>query len=289
MAGTDDDFNTDDESFRLLRDEYQFAAELVGEKLAAKLARRFLEEGERDRNGRVRYKIWEFKALPGGAPSPYDGSFWRPDHARGIHCEIDYQSSSACWTGPASAEWKAFNGRQTAKYDVNMIRLCHDLFVEFLQSAGVPLQSEMTQPSESQTATAGEQSAQSGAPLGEAKSPPPSPLPTTEAPQEESTRAPAVSAVLPDDSEQILSVLGLSGFQQEAIAEAVLELYGRDPPESLTPGKLRKDLRTRHKAEVAKAKARGDAPPHEPAEWDACKNFVKALRALRAKQRLYAD
>src|SRR5262245_54316418 len=180
------DFNTDDKSFRLLRDEYQLAAGLVGEKLAAKLVRRFLEEGEIDRDGRVRYKIWEIEALPGGmAPSPYDGSFWRPDHERGIHCEIDYHSSSARWTGPTSAEWKAFDGRQTARYDVSMIRLCHELFVEFLQSAGaLSFQSETTaepaaettQPSEpsageAQTAPAEQQSGQSNV---SSEEPPPS-------------------------------------------------------------------------------------------------------------------
>ena len=101
--------------------------------------RRFLEEGERTADGRKRYKIWEIEAFPGGlAPSPYDGAFWRSDCRQGTHCEIDYQGSSARWTGPASAEWTAFDGRRTASYDLRMIRLNHDLFVEFLQSAGVP-------------------------------------------------------------------------------------------------------------------------------------------------------
>jgi hypothetical protein len=93
---------------------------------------------------------------------------------------------------------------------------------------------------------------------------------------------PTTPKTLPDTPEMILSVLGLKGFQQEAIAKAVPELYGRAPPESLTPGKLRKDLTALHKVQAAKAKARGDAPPAEPAGWDACKGFVTALRAWRA-------
>jgi hypothetical protein len=140
MAGTSDDSSTPDEPFCLLADEYEFTVERVRDgKLAETLARRFLEEGERADDGRKRYKIWEIEAFPGGlAPSPYDGAFWRSDPARGIHCEINYQGSSARWTGPASAEWTAFDGRRTASYDLRMIRLNHDLFVEFLQSAGVP-------------------------------------------------------------------------------------------------------------------------------------------------------
>jgi len=106
--------------------------------------------------------------------------------------------------------------------------------------------------------------------LASASPPPQEPTPTT-------------PKTLPDTPEMILSVLGLKGFQQEAIAKAVLELYGRAPPESLTPGKLRKDLAALHKAQAAKAKARGDAPPAEPAKWDACKDFVVALRAWRAR------
>src|SRR5262249_8053860 len=100
MAGTSDDNSTLDEPFRLLADEHRFAAGLVKDnELAATLVRRFLEEGERDHDGRKRYKIWEIAAFPGGsAPSPYDGAFWRSDPARGIHCEINHQGSSARWT-----------------------------------------------------------------------------------------------------------------------------------------------------------------------------------------------
>src|SRR5262249_15365156 len=101
-------------------------------------------------------------------------------------------------------------------------------------------------------------------------------------PPESSSPAPATPKTLPDTPEAILSVLGLKGFQQEAIAEGVLEIYGRNPPESLTPGELRKDLRARHKVKVAEAKARGGTLPDEPAEWDACNNFLTALRAWRA-------
>jgi len=111
-------------------------------------------------------------------------------------------------------------------------------------------------------------------------SPPP---PESSSPERIDKVGPATPKTLPDTPEMILSVLGLKGFQQEAIAKAVLELYGRAPPESLTPGKLRKDLAALHKAQAAKAKARGDAPPAEPAKWDACKDFVVALRAWRAR------
>jgi hypothetical protein len=133
MAGTNDDPNI----WRLLADEYAFIAGLAkSEKLADELVRSFLEEGEIDRDGRVRYRIWQVRALPGGAPSPYDGAFWQSDPERGIHCEIDHRNSSAHWTGPASAEWKA-SGRKTAEYQVVMIRLNHSVVLDFLMGVGL--------------------------------------------------------------------------------------------------------------------------------------------------------
>ena len=171
MAGTSDDFST--EEFRLLQDEYRLAVRLVGEKLAVKLVQRFLEEGELDRDGRVRYKIWMIEALPGGlTPSPYDGAFWRSDPERGIHCEIDHQNSSACWTGPASAEWKAFDGRQNAKHDVSMIRLCHELYMEFLHSAGaLPERAQSGEPSTSEGRPAAQSAPESSSGLTPASEP----------------------------------------------------------------------------------------------------------------------
>jgi hypothetical protein len=125
----------------------------------------------------------------------------------------------------------------------------------------------------------------SPSPPSEQESAPVIPAEEQEKTEEAAGARSATPALLPDDPATILTVLGLKGFQQEAIAEAVLELYERAPPESLTPGKLRKDLQTRYNARAAKAKARGDALPHKPAEWDACNDFVEALRVLRAKQR----
>jgi hypothetical protein len=144
MAGTDDDPNI----WRLLADEYAFIAGLAkSEKLADELVRFFLEEGEIDRDGRVRYRIWQIRALPGGAPSPYDGAFWQWDPERGIHCEIDYRNSSAHWTGPASTEWKA-SGRKTAEYQVVIIRLNHPVVLDFLMSVGLlpPVEQPTSEP-----------------------------------------------------------------------------------------------------------------------------------------------
>jgi hypothetical protein len=148
MAGTDSD-DTTDGGWRLLSDEHTFIAGLTkSEKLADKLIRAFLERGELDHDGRRRYRIWRVEAWPGSAPSPHEGDFWRPDPERGIQCEIDYQHSSARWTGPASPGWKANTGRQTAKYQITLIWLWHNALVEFLQSVGLlPLSPESVQPS----------------------------------------------------------------------------------------------------------------------------------------------
>jgi hypothetical protein len=112
--------------------------------------------------------------------------------------------------------------------------------------------------------------------------PPPSssPMPTTEAPQEKSTRAPTVPAVLPDDPAAILSLLGLKGPQQLAIATVVIE-HEIELPDDLKPGHLRGTIRNRQQN---KARARGDKPPKSP-QWDACNRFLKALQGWRANQR----
>jgi hypothetical protein len=115
---------------------------------------------------------------------------------------------------------------------------------------------------------------------------PPAPEPAPVPPTEEVAGASSVTPVLlPDNATAILAALELEGFQQEAIAEGMLEIYQRNPPESLTPGKLHRNLGARHNVKAAKAKARGDPPPDKPAKWDACDKFVKALQAWRAKQR----
>jgi hypothetical protein len=145
MAGTS---NTS--TFLLLADEYRLFLQRAGgsEKYANKLVQRFLEEGECDRDGRIRYKIWLVEAVPGGgAPSPYDGRFWCSDPERGISCVIEAWHSSACWTGPTSAAWKAVHGREVSSYQVTGIRLNHEVVLEFLESAG--LSAKPAQPGES--------------------------------------------------------------------------------------------------------------------------------------------
>ena len=143
MAEDEDDYSI----WWLLADEHAFTTKLTAnsKKLADELVRSFLEEGEIDRDGLVRYRIWQIRALPGGAPSPYDGAFWQSDPERGVRCEIDHPNSSAYWTGPASAEWKAF-GRETAEYQVVMIRLNHPIFLEFLLGVGLPAEQPASEP-----------------------------------------------------------------------------------------------------------------------------------------------
>jgi len=150
MAGTPDDDITPS-VFRLLCDEYALFLRRTGSSkpFADRLVEKYLEEGERDRDGRIRYKILEVHALPGGlTPSPYDGDFWRSYPERGIRCDIKPWDSEAHWTGTTSAAWKEFDGREVADYRVIGIRLNHDIVLEFLESAGLH---ERTQSDESET------------------------------------------------------------------------------------------------------------------------------------------
>jgi len=106
-------------------------------------------------------------------------------------------------------------------------------------------------------------------------SPPP---PESSSPERIDKVGPATPKTLPDTPEMILSELGLKGFQQEAIANAVIE-HELDLPEDLKPADLCNTVRRLQKH---KAQARGDQLPNPPG-WDACDDFVKALRTWRAK------
>jgi hypothetical protein len=115
-------------------------------------------------------------------------------------------------------------------------------------------------------------------PMAPAEESMPEPVPPeSSSPERIDKAAPATPKTLPDTPEMILSVLGLKGFQQEAIAKAVVE-HKLDLPEDLKPADLCKSV---HRLQKDKAQARGDKSPNPPG-WDACDDFVKALRAWRA-------
>ena len=167
MAGTNGTDN-DNSTFRLLCDEYALFLRLTrsSKKFANKLVQRFLEEGERDRDGRIRYKLWLREVWPGGVvpPSPYDGDFWRSDPGRDINCTIEPWNGFARWTAPASAEWREFDGREVADHQVFGIRLNHDDVLDFLESIG--LLSKQAQSGEPSTAEgAPEESLSKSAPV----------------------------------------------------------------------------------------------------------------------------
>jgi len=135
-AETADDNSPD--NWPLLSAEWRLTFERSRSKeLADRLVQRYLEGGERDHKGRRRYRIWEIESMP-GAPSPRSGDFWRsyPDHD--IYCVIDREDSSARWTGPASELQQQMFGRRIVKCHVRMIQLNHGLYLEFLQSSGLP-------------------------------------------------------------------------------------------------------------------------------------------------------
>jgi hypothetical protein len=68
MAGETADDNSSID-WRLLFDEWRLTYERTkSEELADLLVRRYLEEGERNREGRLRYRIYEISSVPGGVP-----------------------------------------------------------------------------------------------------------------------------------------------------------------------------------------------------------------------------
>jgi hypothetical protein len=149
MAETFDDDSTD--RFSLLRTWYLYILdELTHSKDQTEIiVQRFFQDGEYDlfNPKRKRYRLWSIDVVPGGvAPSPYKGEFWQSDPARGIECKIDGLNSSARWTGPASAEWRA-RGRQSSEYQINLIWVNDAAMVDFLRGVGFPLtQFDAAQP-----------------------------------------------------------------------------------------------------------------------------------------------
>jgi hypothetical protein len=152
MAGIDDDNSTDHcRGFRLLRTWYLYILdELTHSKSQTEiLVQRFFQDGEYDffTNDRKRFRLGQVDAVPGGvAPSPFKGEFWQSHPECGIECKIDGLNSSARWTGPASAEWRAY-GRQFSEYRINLIWINDAAMVDFLRAVGFPLsQFDAAQP-----------------------------------------------------------------------------------------------------------------------------------------------
>jgi hypothetical protein len=262
MAGTDDD----DSTFPLLRDEWALFLGAAGrsEKLAIKLVEQYLGKGERDRDGRIRYKIWMYEAFPGGmTPSPYDGEFWHSYPERGVCCTIEPWHSSAHWTGPVSASWKEFDGRQTADYQVFGIRPNHEIVVAFLQDIGMLPE----QPSAKQ---------ESPSPLAPEAPCPPSSV-AVQVSHGEAPAAPGWDPQADWTVETVMLNLGIRGWKQKAIIEAVSELpkqlkrYRTKSIPTILDHSSAADL---HRA-VEEVGKRGSP--------DSCEKFLKAWKTWRAK------
>jgi hypothetical protein len=270
MAGTDDDPSTDDwAEFRLLRTEYIFILDELthSKELAEKVVRAFLEEGEYDRfTGRRRYRLWMVEVLPGGAPSPYSGEFWRSDPEHGIECKIDCLNSSARWTGPTSAVWRA-SGRETAEYRITMIWVSHGAMLDFLRRVGWSL--GRAQPDKDQQEL----------PLSE-------PIHSSPTASESPEQSPNTAG---DAGWPSAQALGIEGDRlQKAILAALPELYAKHP-ESFGDWKVYRHGGKRLASAVGKlwadkARGMGKPPPHAPSE-DTAGRLLKAYRAWAANQR----
>jgi hypothetical protein len=279
MAGTTND-NTTGDDWRLASNELAFVTALVGPERVSEVMSLLLDDLAK---GLIRWNCddlgvdGDFQTNPSLSilfgEARGQSFFWRRDEdSRG---DVDFLTDCATWTGPLSGFRSdgrgkfrpVFNSYKLTTLTASGIRFHHGDVVDRLAARGLvsPASPPSTPPREI------------------------APAMSEEAAQEKTEEVVGASSVtpvlLPDNPTAILAALELNGFQQEAIAEGVLEIYGRNPPESLTPGQLGKRLRARHKVKVAEANARGGTLPDKPAEWDACNNFVTALRAWRAKQR----
>jgi hypothetical protein len=307
MAGTNDD-NT----WRLANDELAFITKLVGsEKRAMEVVdllfdalAKGLIRWDCDRSLMVRGDFQAYPSLRATfAVARGHVLFWlRDEHSR---VDMDWSTNCAVWTGPLIGfgldgrgnTWPIFDSRASTNLTASLVRFHHGDVVNMLTTLGlmppaptgtvavvegrdtIAVTGTVACPEITGTLTATESASDSVAVSGTM---PESPTSTAE----DAKIASTVPTILPDDPKAIVSLLGLSGPQQEAMARAMIEIYERDPPVDLDTKKLRIDLEAWHRTETAKAKARGDTPPRQPPEWDARKQFIEALHAWRVKQGL---
>jgi hypothetical protein len=151
MAEISDGYSMDDcRGFSLLRTWYLYILDVLthSKDQADIIVQRFFQDGEYDlfTPDRKRFRLW-FDAVPGGvAPSPFKGEFWQSHPECGIECKINGLTSSARWTGPASAWWRA-HGRQFSEYKIGLIWVNDAAMVDFLRAVGFSLtQFDAAQP-----------------------------------------------------------------------------------------------------------------------------------------------
>jgi hypothetical protein len=152
MAETFDGYSTDDcRGFSLLRTWYLYILDQLthSKDQADIIVQRFFQDGEYDlfNPDRRRYRLYHVKVIPGGVtPLPSKGEFWHSHPTCGIECKINGLNSSALWTGPASAWWRA-HGHQFSEYRIDLIWVNDAAMVDFLRGVGFPLtQFDAAQP-----------------------------------------------------------------------------------------------------------------------------------------------
>jgi hypothetical protein len=286
MVEPGDDHSTDVwQQFRLLRDAHAYFLELTGlEQHAKKLAVNFLRGGEFGFDGRRRYRLYEIKAFPGGtAPSPYDGEFWCSYPEHDMHCEIDCKLSSARWTGPVTAEWQAFDGRQKSEYNVTLIWVCWGAVLDFLQGVGFLSKQPQSDSTGVEQSSPSEQS-QSDLTGAEQSPPPEQPMSHEEPQAKEASREslePKWDPLADWSVETVFRELEVSGPAMRTIVTALPELPA-------LPNRLRRFrgksvveiLDNISAAELFEAIGKLGSP-------DSCEKFKRAWKKYRAKQGIF--
>jgi hypothetical protein len=194
--------------------------------------------------GRLPIRAWYYKGRVAGDPNIEDPAFW-------------HVPSSPDTPGPPRFNWergyvhRLVGGWKGAGYIAYRVKVTQEGIDALLAAwkPGVPMSASVPSPPE------------------------PVPVSSNEC-QDEATSA---SQHFPS-----LAMLGLKGWQQEAIWTVVSEHYNKriPEPEELHAADLCRQV---EKARTAKAAAKGDKPPQKHPSPDTCERFVAAYRAWYEK------
>src|SRR5262249_28739378 len=204
---------------------------------------------------------------------------WRRDEQSRL--DVDWSTSWVAWVGPLAGfssdgrgnSWPSFDPYASTSLTASGVRFHHGDVGNRLVGRGI-----MPRPS-----------------VPPSSSPPPEPTPTAQLVEAALASPPSSSpsAMLTEEPEDkttsaselsfpTLQMLGVKGWQQEAIWEAASDLYSGGLPEKLGAAAWYRKIT---KGGNEQARKRSNKPPQRHPSEDSCRRFLKAYREWRAKQR----
>jgi hypothetical protein len=284
MAGTDED-DTTPTDWWLASAELVFVVKLVGsEERAMEVMDSLLDDLAK---GLIRWDCddlvvrGDFQAYPSlrimFAAARGRPFFWRRDERSRLN--VDWPTSCAAWVGPLSGfgsdgignSWPTYDPCASTSLTASGVRFHHGDVMDRLVARGLMPRPPTPSPPPQEPTAPIAQLVEAAPPEHESASATPG----------EELGDKTTSTLEP--SFPTLQMLGLKGWQQEAIWDAMMrDLCGGSLPEKLGAAELcRKVTKWRND----QARKQGDKLPQRHPSEDTCRRFLKSYRAWRAKQR----